>query len=405
MRVLIIGDGGREWAIAQNISKSIMKKNTYVLTSKKIFSQIATIVPGLGLGDIKEIAKVAKELNVDLTIVGPEQWLEKGIVDVFEKQKLRIFGPSAYAAQIETSKEFAKKLLFDAKINTANYSVFEDELEALDFIRNVKFPIVIKDDSLCSGKGVTIVNDYEQAKGIVKTLCKIKHRFIIEEFLSGTEFSHFSLVYKNEYLEFGVAKDHKRLLDNDMGPNTGGMGVISPLNYVTESDLSFVRENVVSKFLEQMKKDGIEYTGFLYTGLIKDEKGKISVIEFNARMGDPECEILMPLLKSNIANDILDLMNGKQVKLELSKEAIIGVVVAHKNYPYDTSSPLKLPALKDLNYMPMGLTTDENNEKITSGGRVLLCYEKAETIEVARENLYNKLDKIDFKDFTYRHDI
>lgn len=405
MRVLIIGDGGREWALAQNISKYIMKKNTYVLTDKQLFSQIASIVPGFSIREPEKVANLAKELNIDLTIVGPEIWLEKGIVDEFHKENLTIFGPSQKAAQVETSKEFAKKILFDAKINTANYSVFEDELRALDFIRSINYPIVIKDDSLCSGKGVTICQDYEQAKEFIKTLCKIKHRFIIEEFLTGTEFSHFSLVWKNKAYEIGVAKDHKRLLDNDKGPNTGGMGVISPLDYVDENDLEFVRKNVVNKFLDEMSRKGIEYSGFLYSGLIKDDNGKISVIEFNARMGDPECEILMPLFNSNIAQDILDLIAGKEVKINLKQEAIIGVVVAHKNYPYDTSELLSLPNLKGLNYMPMGLKIDEDNELVTNAGRVIMCYEKAPTLEQARETIYNKLSKIDFKDFTYRRDI
>ncbi len=409
MKVLIIGSGGREHALAWKFSQSKDVHEIYVAPGNCGMQDVCQCVD-IKATEIKKLVDFAKSKAIDLTVVGLEQALESGIVDAFKEANLRIIGPTKEAALIETSKYYAKELMKKYNIPTASYQTFTDYEEALHYVKTKGYPIVIKVDNLAAGKGVTIVNNEEEA---VKTLDETlrKHKFdckkvVIEEFLEGIEFSLMAFVKGDKVYPLELAKDHKRAFDHDLGPNTGGMGAFSPVGQIPKHIIDEAMEKIMIPCAKALVEEKRPFEGILYGGLILTKTGP-KVIEFNARFGDPEIEVLLPRLKNDLFVLINDLLDGKPITLNWDDKSTIGVVLASKGYPvkYEKGVPIKnLKQLKDVTIFHMGTTIEENIIK-TNGGRVLIVVSKEESIDKAREKVYEEIKKIDCENLFYRNDI
>lgn len=404
MRVLIIGKGGREHALAFSCAKSKMVSKVYVASGNGGMVNDYEIV-NISEDDNSALVNFALENNIDLTIVGPENSLSNGIVDDFISNGLKIFGPTKAATMIESSKEFSKDLMKKYNIPTAKYEVFSDYELALKYIEVQGCPIVIKYDGLAAGKGVVIVNNLEEAKVTLKDMLLDNvygdSKVVIEEFLEGIEFSLMTMVNANNVFALEVSQDHKQLNDGDKGPNTGGMGAFSPVDVITNEVVSESINTIMKPVAEALVLEGKPFLGFLYGGLMLTRDG-IKVIEFNARFGDPEAEVVLPRLESDFVQNVLDVIEGKCPELEWSNDYVVGVVMASSGYPNEYEKGFLIEGnLNDVFHMG----TTYNDGVYTNGGRVLLVQGRESTLELAIENAYKKVKEVKCENLIFRTDI
>lgn len=413
MNVLVIGGGGREHAIVKKIRESEKVDRIYCAPGNGGISDIAECVD-INVSDVEKLKKFAIDSNVDLTIVGPEVPLMKGIVDEFESSGLRIFGPRRDAAAIEGSKYFTKLLLHKYNIPTARFKAFDRYDAALNFLKDVWYPVVIKADGLAQGKGVFLVYSYKEAKEALDVLMKEK-RFgtsgdtvIIEEMLFGKEVSVLAFTDGNTIVSMVSAMDYKRIYDGDKGPNTGGMGNIAPNPYFGDKLLSVVVETILKPVIASLKKEGIVYKGVLYAGLILTEDGP-KVLEFNARFGDPETQVVLPLLKTDLIDIVEAIIDERlsDMKIEWEDKKAVCVVAASEGYPgeFDTGHDITGFENTDGVFVYHAGTVKRDGKYKTSGGRVLEVTALGNTYEEAREKAYDELKKIHFEGMYFRSDI
>lgn len=407
MNILVIGSGGREHAIVHAISKSSKVEKIYAAPGNAGISRLATCV-NIKDTAVEELVMFAQNNKIDFTIVGPESSLAAGIVDAFQRKNLLIFGPSRAAARIESSKAFAKELMLKYNIPTARYKSFSKYEDALTYVSVCPFPTVLKYDGLAAGKGVVIVENLEQAKDALKDMLLedvYGHgTVVIEQFLEGPEFSFMCLVDEEKVYPLEMAQDHKRAFDNDQGPNTGGMGAYSPLPFITEEDKQYALESIMKPMALGLKKEGIPFSGILYGGLMKTSKG-IKVIEFNARFGDPETEVVLPRLTSDFLEALLAIVRHEVPVLNWSLESVIGIVLASKGYPNKYQKGFVIKGADQENIYHMGTKFNEKNEYVTNGGRVLFAIAKGKTLKDANLTANKLVDSIECEALFHRTDI
>ncbi len=417
MKILIVGSGGREHAIAASVAKSPKADKIYCAPGNAGIGQIAQCVP-IGAMEFDKLVTFAKENAIDLTIVGMDDPLVGGIVDVFEAEGLRIFGPRKNAAILEGSKAFSKDLMKKYNIPTAAYENFDDAQEALAYLETADFPIVLKADGLALGKGVLICNTLEEAKDGVKSIMLDKqfgtagNRMVIEEFMTGREVSVLSYVDGKTIKTMTSAQDHKRAKDGDQGLNTGGMGTFSPSPFYTEEVDKFCKEHIYQATVDAMAAEGREFKGIIFFGLMLTPKGP-KVLEYNARFGDPEAQVVLPRMKNDIIDVVEACIDGTLDKIELAFEdnAAVCVVLASDGYPIKYEKGLEIRGLeqfegKDGYYcFHAGTKLDENGRFVTNGGRVLGVTAKGADLKEARENAYEATKWIDFDNKYMRNDI
>jgi len=409
-RVLIVGSGGREYSIGYFLKD---EAEIFYAPGNGATEEFAT---NIDIKDFEELAKWAKENNIDLTIVGPEQPLVDGIVDVFKKHNLTIFGPSKDAARLEGSKVYMKNFLKKYNIPTAKYIETSNKEEAFEFIDNMeKLPIVVKADGLCAGKGVIIAESKEDAKKTVEDMLSGKafgeagKKVIVEEFLDGFELSMFAICDGKDFVLLPAAQDHKRLLDGDKGPNTGGMGAYAPTPLATPEIYEKVKEKIIKPTLKGMQEENAPFEGVLFIGLMIVDNEPY-VLEYNVRFGDPECEELMALIDSSLYDMFYNGAIGELDKIDVKiKDMVaVGVVCASENYPYSSSEPaeIKIDDLSDCNgYISFAGVKKIDNKLMATGGRVLVCVGFGKDVKEARDEAYKIVDKVHFKGKKYRKDI
>ncbi len=405
MKVLVIGKGGREHAIAWKVKESRLVKEVFIAPGNVGMEEIGKLVD-ISEENIDELATFAQNENIDLTIVGPESVLALGVVDEFEKRGLKIFGPTAAAARIESSKDFAKELMKKYNVPTGAYETFESLELAKSYVNEKGAPIVIKEDGLKAGKGVTVAFTKEEAIEALEIAFSIpNNKVVIEEYLDGFEFSIIALTNGERVIPLEVAQDHKRAYDNDEGPNTGGMGVYSPVGKIDSNVVNETLEKILKPMASGMKQDGIPFKGFLFGGIMLTKDG-VKTIEFNARFGDPEAEGILPRMKSDFVKAILDLMNEKEVKLEWDERYTVAVVMASENYPKSSTigSEIEIPQNLESIVFHMG-TRKVDGRLETNGGRVLSVVAYGNTLEEAKERAYLDVKKIKCKKMFFRNDI
>lgn len=408
MKVFVIGGGGREHAIVDALSRSPQVEKIYCAPGNAGIAQLAECVP-IKDTEVDKLRDFAAAEKIDLTVVGPEAALAVGVVDAFAAAGLKIFGPTKAAARIESSKEFAKALMSKYDIPTAAYAAFTDYGRALDYVQSRPLPAVLKYDGLAAGKGVVIAETAAEAeaalKGMLLDVQFGEGKVVIEEFLTGPEFSFMCFVAGRKVFPMVLAQDHKRAFDGDKGPNTGGMGAYSPLPFVTKEDEAYALEHIMQRTADAMADEGCPFTGVLYGGLMKTPNG-IKVIEFNARFGDPETEVVLPRMKSDICAVFCAVAEGRDVKIEWDDRAALGIVLASKGYPGVYRKGAEIGGLDKVEgpVYHMG-TKVENGHVLTSGGRVLFVVGMGATLAEARERALADVAKIDCDNLFYRSDI
>ena len=373
MKVLVVGGGGREHAIVHALSKSNKVTEIYAAPGNAGIAKLAVCV-NIKDTDVENIVAFAKDEGIDLVVVGPEASLSVGVVDELTKAGIKAFGPTKDAAQIESSKNFAKELMAKYNIPTAAYETFTDYDKALEYVKAHSFPTVIKYDGLAAGKGVVIPQNLEEADLALKDML-IDDKFgspkvVIEEYLEGPEFSFMCLVDNENVYPLEMAQDHKRAYDGDKGPNTGGMGAYSPLPFITNEDYLYALNNIMIPTAKAMVKEGHPFKGVLYGGLMKTKNG-IKVIEFNSRFGDPETEVVLPRLTSDIYDAFLAIVDGKTPLLTWDDCYTIGVVLASNGYPGSYKKGAVILGADSDDIYHMGTKIDDNGNLVTNGGRVL----------------------------------
>lgn len=405
--VLIIGAGGREHALARAFLKSKNIKKVYVAPGNSGMKMDNITLEPINMTDKTSLIKFVKENNIDITFVGSEAPLDAGVVNAFRDENLKIVGPSKEAAKIESSKNFAKEVMNKAGVKTAKYKFFKtNELEnALKFIDEIGLPLVIKADGLMAGKGVVIPSSMDEAKKTLTQMMK-NSNVVIEEFLEGREFSYFAFVNNTNVIPVGAACDYKRVGENDTGLNTGGMGAFAPVSWVDKELAQKVIDEVIKPVAVQMVKDKNPYTGVLYAGLILTKDG-IKVIEFNARFGDPETQILLPLINEDFLDIVTAHLEEKDFNITLKDGVNLGVVVASKGYPKEYEKGKNLTISKEIwkDVYSAGMEFVDAEEFKTAGGRVLMLTTHAKDIDECRKKVYEKMKFIDSKDTFYRSDI
>lgn len=409
MNTLVIGSGGREHAIVRALNRSEKVNEVFALPGNDGMTE-ATLVEGIPVSEFDQIGEFCKENDIEWVVVGPEDPLSEGIVDTLEdKFKLNVFGPRKKEAQMESSKSFTKHLMKKYDIPTASYEVFTDKEQAKSYLENGNFPAVIKKDGLAAGKGVIIAQDLNEALNALDELMETDGEVVIEEFLDGDEFSLMVLVNGDTFTPFNIiAQDHKRAFDNDEGPNTGGMGAYAPVDYISENIIEEAVEKIVRPTVNAMVEEGLNYFGVLYLGAIITTDG-VKTIEYNARFGDPEAQILLDLLET----DFIDMLEGMKRKeplaLNFREEYVVGVILASEGYPGDYEKAKEIVIKKDLmkDIYVSALKHLENDIYESNGGRVLLAVGRGNTIEDAKNQAYRTLNEVkyDEKDFFYRKDI
>ena len=407
-KVLVVGSGGREHALVKSFFKSPKVSKIYCAPGNAGIAKEAECVD-IKVDDIEGLTNFAQRHNIDLTVIGPEAALVAGLADAMTKQGLKVFGPSKAAAQIESSKEFAKKLMKEHNIPTGHYETFDDYDKALEFVKKGTFPTVIKYDGLAAGKGVVVAQNLDEAETALKDMLH-DHKFgkdkvIIEEFLKGPEFSFMCLVSGEKVYPLELAQDHKRAFDGDKGPNTGGMGAYSPVPFVSPEMREKALNEIMIPTAKALSGKGMPFCGVLYGGLILTEEGP-KVIEFNARFGDPETEVVLPRLESDIYDFITAVIDGKDFIPQWNHDAVIGVVLASKGYPGAYIKGDLISGLENVNAEIFHMGTKEKDGKFyTAGGRVLMVCAFGEDLPEANMKVKSEIEAIECPSLFYRKDI
>ena len=414
MNIGIIGSGGREHALCKKISESNKVKKIFCLPGNPGTAKIANNLD-VDVLDFHKIYKLIKSYKINLVIIGPEEPLVKGIVDFLKRRKVRVFGPNKYAAQLEGSKAFMKKICRDYKIPTANFKICSNLLQVNSFLKNSEYPIVVKADGLAAGKGVTICKTKQQviksSSAVFKGKFKTSRKIILEEFLTGEEASFFLIVDSKSFKSFGSAQDHKNVYEKDKGPNTGGMGAYSPSAIINKSIEKKIISKIVKPTLLAFKNKKKFYNGFLYVGLMI-KKNEPYLIEYNIRMGDPECQVILPRLKT----DLVKILNKaatnelKTTNIKWKKEKSMTIVLCSKGYPGKYKKNIKLDNIKNLrlsknDYIFHAGTKILNNNFFSSGGRILNITSTGNNFFKIRNNILKILKKLKNKNVFFRKDI
>lgn len=408
MKILVVGRGGREHAMAWKIAQSDLVSELFVAPGNDGMRTQFTCVPIDEL-DTDALVEFVKQNHIDLTIVGPESTLMNGLADQFALHNLKIFGPTKSAANIEGSKQFAKELMVKYNIPTAQFATFDNYYDAKNYLDRVGAPIVVKYDGLAAGKGVVVAMTYQDADlALQDMLLNAKFgdgKVILEQFLEGPEFSLMALVHGETVLPLSIAQDHKRAFDGDQGPNTGGMGAYSPVPIIPREMIDLAVETVMKPAAKAMAAEGNPFTGILYGGLILTPNGP-QVIEFNARFGDPETEVVLPKMKSDLLKVILDLLNGVETKIEWHDLCYVGVVLASKGYPNTFEKGIEITGLELVpnTVFHMG-TSFKDGKWLNNGGRVLFVVGEGITLKEAQENAYHGISFIQSPALFHRKDI
>ncbi len=416
MNILVIGSGGREHAIIWKLKQSKKVKNIFCAPGNGGISQLAKCV-NVKPDASRTLVEFAQRNKIDLTIVGPEGPLSQGIVDDFRRKKLRIFGPERKAAQLESSKVFSKEFMRQYHIPTAPFRVFTSYAEAIGFCNSAEFPLVIKADGLAAGKGVAVVKDIPQATAALddimmkKIFGKAGDRVVIESFLAGTEVSIMAITDGKVIVPLIPSQDHKRAFDNDRGPNTGGMGAYAPVDFITPETMELIQEHILVPTINGLRNENIPYAGVLYAGLMLTEAGP-RVLEFNCRFGDPETQVVLPLLRTDLVDVLMATVEGKVgnlPKLEWRKGAAACVIMASRGYPgsYKNGIPINgLDTIKDNNSAVFHAGTKrENGRFFTNGGRVLGVTGFDNDLKAAIDRAYTSVKKIRYDGAMFRRDI
>ena len=417
MNVLVVGSGGREYSIGLALKRDQSVEKLYFAPGNGASDELGE---NIAISDYDELASFCESNNIDLTIVGPEAPLVAGIVDKFEERGLTIFGPSAQAAQLEGSKIFMKNFLTRHNIPTARYIETDSIEEAYKFIDSLKAPIVVKADGLCGGKGVIIAQSYDEAKRAAKEMLsgnsfgEAGTKIVVEEFLDGYELSVFAICDGEDYVVLPAAQDHKRLLNNDEGPNTGGMGAYAPTPLINDDIYKKLDERVIIPTLKGMKEEGNPFKGVLFMGVMVVD-GNPFILEYNVRFGDPECEVLMPLLKTSASELFYKAATGdlKNATIEFYDKYAVGVVMASRDYPYKSSEPTEIiiddivhdDVEENVHISFAGVSRDEDGKLYATGGRVLVCVGMGDSIAQAKESAYMLVGQIHFAGKQCRTDI
>ena len=416
MKVLVIGSGGREHVLAWKLSKSKKVDKIFCAPGNAGIGQIAKNI-NIKATDIRGLAEFAQRNKVGLTVVGPEAPLADGIVDEFQKRRMKIFGPDRKASQVEASKAYAKRFMRKYHIPTAAFRVFSTAAEAIGFCKSVEFPVVVKADGLAAGKGVAIVHNLKQAATAIedfmvsKALGKAGEQIIIESCLKGQEVSIMCLTDGKAIVPLLSSQDHKQIYEGDRGPNTGGMGAYCPTNLVDKDMLEQIQDYILSPTVKGLQQEGITYRGVLYAGLMITETGP-KVLEFNCRFGDPETQVVLPLLKNDLFDLIMATINGKLgavQRLDWKPESAACIVLASKGYPGRYAKGKRINGLQKVNDNSTEVfhagTSMKGNQIVTSGGRVLGVVGMDKSLQAALNRAYKAVSKIRFDGVYYRKDI
>lgn len=405
MKILIIGKGGREHALAWKINQSPLVSEIYVAPGNPGTNKFCKNLD-IKDSDISSLVSFAKNMKIDLTIVGPEKTLALGIADEFEANGLKIFGPKKLVARLESSKDFAKQIMEKYNIPTGSYKTFEELEKAKDYVEKKGAPIVIKEDGLKAGKGVTVAMEKEEAIKALEIAFKIpNNKVVIEEYLEGFEFSLIALAHGDKIIPLEVGQDHKRVFDGDKGPNTGGMGVYSPVRRVTREIIEDSVEKIIRPTLKGLEKEGLTFSGFIFAGIMDTKEG-VKTIEFNVRFGDPEAEAILPRLEDDLLQLILDIMEKKETKVNWKQNTTCGVVLASEGYPLSSGENSEIVISEEVNSLIFHMGTKEKNGRLyTDGGRNLIVVGEGKNLEEARKNAYRDILKIKSDKLFYRKDI
>ncbi|MBP3568167.1 MAG: phosphoribosylamine--glycine ligase [Lachnospiraceae bacterium] len=416
MKVLVVGSGGREHAICWKIAQSKKVEKIYCAPGNAGIAELAECVP-IGVMETEKLAEFAAQEKIDLTVIGPDDSLGAGVVDVFEAKGLRVFGPRKNAAIIEGSKAFSKDLMKKYNIPTAAYEVFTDSASAIEYLKSSPYPIVLKADGLALGKGVLICNNYEEAVAGVKEIMEEKHfgsagdKLVIEEFMTGPEASVLAFCDGNIIKTMTSAQDHKRAKDGDQGLNTGGMGTFSPTPFYTKEVEAFCEKYIYQPTMDAMKAEGRPFVGILFVGLMLTANGP-RVLEYNARFGDPETQVVLPRMKNDIVEVFEACVDGTldQIELDFADNAAVCVVLASDGYPEKYDKGFEITGFenfkdKDGYYVFHAGTKFDGDKIVTNGGRVLGVTALGSDLKDARANAYKATEWIDFANKYKRNDI
>lgn len=409
-KVLVIGSGGREHALCYKFAASSKVDTVYVAPGNSGMKDVATVVD-IKVNDFEGLANFAKENQIDLTFVGPEIPLCAGIVDYFKEQGLCIFGPTKAAARLEGSKCFSKDMMKKYHIPTAAYQSFNDYEKAAEYLKTCRIPVVLKADGLAAGKGVIIPETMEEAEHSLKEMMcdglfnSAGSSVVIEEFLQGEEFSLLAFVNGEHVYPMQIAQDHKRAFDNDEGLNTGGMGAYTPVTHISQKVIDEAMDKVMKPMAKAMVEEGCPFTGILYGGLMATADG-VRTIEFNVRFGDPETEVILQAMSSDLYETVMDVLQDKTPTITFDDKCYIGVVLAAKGYPEKYNKGAVIKGLDTVLTRVFHMGTKEINGEVTAnGGRVLFVSANGKTMEEVKETVYNEIAKIKCDDLFYRKDI
>lgn len=410
MKVLVVGRGGREHAICRKVSESPLVSEVFAAPGNPGMMDCASLVK-INENQLDELVVFAKEKEIGLTIIGPEVPLLEGLADRFIEEGLKVFGPQKSAAVIEGSKSFAKNLMKKYSIPTAEYQVFTKYAEAKAYLEKIGAPIVIKADGLAAGKGVVVAMTQQEAENALQDML-LNEKFgeasasvVMEQFLIGEEFSLMAFVNGETLIPLEIAQDHKRAFDGDKGPNTGGMGAYSPVPHIRKETVEEAVQKVLIPAARAMVQEDRSFTGILYAGLIETADGP-KVIEFNARFGDPETQVILPRMKSDLVEVMLEVLEGKSPEIEWHEEAMVGVVVAANGYPEEYEKGAVLKGIENMSQVfHAGTAKNDEGQFTTNGGRVLLVGAKAPSLKEAQQKVYAELEKLECKETFYRKDI
>ncbi len=409
-KVLVIGSGGREHAIVYQLSRSKQVGQIFCAPGNAGIAQLAECV-AIKDTEVEALLAFAKEQGIDLCVVGPEAALNAGVADAFREAGIPVFGHSKAATQIEASKEFAKELMAKYNVPTAAYRSFANYEEAMAYVRERNtYPAVLKYDGLAAGKGVVIAQDEKEADETLRDMLVGeafgKGKVVIEDFLQGPEFSFMAFVHHHRVYPMPLSQDHKRVFDGDKGPNTGGMGAYTPLPFISAAEEKWAQEHILQVVADAMVAEGKPLTGVLYGGLMKTKDG-IKVIEFNARFGDPETEVVLPLMESDAYTVFHAIATGEALEtIAWHKQATVGVVMASCGYPGAYTKGAEINGVEDFDGLVLHMGTKRQEEKLlTNGGRVLMCIAHGEDVRHAQQKVYKEIQKIHCTNLFYRKDI